>query len=131
METISSKSPPANLYIGKELDTLKICIKCNKYKTLDLFYICAGYYNSTCKECSKVRATQWKRDNVEHQREYKRNWYKNNVQKCKNIQKRSLAKRTPEKIQQQKEYFAIKSAQYYQENKERLAALRLIRDRKE
>src|SRR3972149_6572369 len=56
---------------------------------------------------------QWKKNNPEHVKAFKREWYRKNTQKCKEGQQRSLRKRTPEKVQEQKERLAIKSHEHY------------------
>ena len=83
---------------------MKLCIKCNK--EID------GKNYSYCKSCDVKRAVEYRQNNKEQIKEYKKEYQQNNKEKLKEY-KKEYHKNNKEQILERKK-------EYYQDNKEQL-----------
>jgi hypothetical protein len=98
----------------------KVCSKCGVWKPLEEYNKnknCKGGRLTVCRECQKKYQKQWKRNNLEHNRQYR----ENNKEHIKEYQKQ-WRRNNPEYVRQYREdnieYIKERDKQYRENNKE-------------
>jgi len=60
---------------------MKNCSKCQVLKSFDNFYIQNNNYSSWCKECTREKTNEYRKNNLEKVKQRKKNYYENNKEK--------------------------------------------------
>lgn len=112
------------------------CSSCGKIKSLEQFPRAKGtndkiYYRRTCKTCRHRYETEWKKQNIEHVKAWRKNHYEENRENIKARVADWQKKNRERKLEYQREWYQqnreeriTRQRQWYQENKDIVEAYR-------